>query len=138
LKRDGEGIQHKRGRWVIELVGGVANPQALWPVEGNGSVDYIPANWIPGEGETESSEGEWGQGSTDMEGDVSWNSSGDDGDIEKPQSSGWGSDGWGNLNEDQKDRATDHEWKEVESRRIPHSAGSSTTGWDGDESDDTT
>jgi hypothetical protein len=137
LKRDGEGIQHeKRGRWIIELVGGVANHEPLWPVEGNGSLDYIPADWIPGEGETESSGSEWGQGSTDMEGDVSWNSSGDEDDIEMPQSSSWGSGGLEDLNENLKDRATDHGWDEVQSRRIPYSAGSSTTGWDGDESDE--
>jgi small RNA 2'-O-methyltransferase len=137
LKRDGEGIKNERGRWIVELVGGVANQKAAWTNEGNGSLDHIPTDWIPGEGETESSEGEWGLGSTDMEGDVSCNGSEDEDDIEKPKSSGWGSGGWGMLNESEKDETADRQWNDIRSRRILHSSGSSTTGWDGDESDDT-
>jgi hypothetical protein len=72
-----------------------------------------------------------------MEGDVSRNGSEDEDDAEPPESSGWASGGWG-LKESEKDRTTDHGWNAVESHRIPYSSGSSTTGWDGDESDDTT
>jgi len=138
LRRDGEGIKNERGRWTIELVGGVANQNTLWPIEGNGSLDHIPTDWIPGEEETETSESEWGLGSTDMEGDVSWNSSEDEGEFIKPESRGWSAEGWGKLGESGKSEATDHGWNEVESHRIPHSPSGSTTGWDGDESDDTT
>ena len=137
LKRDGD-IKHDRGRWVIELVGGVASQEALWPIERDGSLDNIPPDWIPTEGETESSEGEWGLESTDMEGDVSWNGSEDEDDSEKPESSGWISGGWGMLKESGDDGTTDPGWNAVMSRRMPYSVASSTTGWDGDESDDTT
>lgn len=137
LKRDGEDIKNQK-RWIIELVGGVANQVALWPIEGDRSLDYIPANWVPEEGETESSEGEWGLGSTDMEGDVSWNGSEEEDNVEKSESSSWTSGRRGMLNESEKDVTANHGWNEVESYRIPHSSGSPTTGWDGDESDDTT
>ena len=138
LKRDGEGMKQDRTRWVIELVGGVSNQVSLWPIEGDGSLDHIPVDWIPGEGETGSSEGEWELGSTDMEGDVSWNGSEDDDDSEQPESGGLISGGWGMLKESENDKTTDHGWNAVMSRRMHHSVASSTTGWDGDESDDTT
>ncbi|KAF9466620.1 hypothetical protein BDZ94DRAFT_1127426, partial [Collybia nuda] len=91
LKRDGdEGkTRQDRGTWVVELVGGVTSPKDLWLSEGDKSIDYIPVDWIPGEGEKESSEDEWG-GSTDMEGDISWNGSDDEDDIARPESAaGW-------------------------------------------------
>ena len=132
LKRDGEDIKNERGRWVIELVGGVANQIALWPGEGDRSLDHIPVDWIPGE-EAESSESEWGLGSTDMEGDVSRNVSDED-DTERPEPNSWASAGWGTMKENDDVGTADRGWKDY---RIPHSSGSSTTGWDGDESDDT-
>jgi len=136
LKKDGEGTKNARGMWVVEIVGGVTNPRQLWPTEGDRSLDHIPANWIPGEGETESSESEWVE-STDMDGDVSWDGSEDEEDIERPKSSGWGPSGWGKLDEGEL-AWTDHGGSGREGNRTPHSSGNSTTGWDGDESDDTT
>lgn len=81
LKRDGGNMKNDRGAWVIELVGGVSNPKEFWPREGETSLDHIPLDWMLRE--DNSSEGGW-EGSTDMEGDISWNESEDDGKIEGP------------------------------------------------------
>jgi hypothetical protein len=149
LKRDGEGTKQDRGTWVVELVGGVTSPKDLWPPEGDKSVDYIPADWIPGEEDVESSEGEWG-GSTDMEGDVSWNGSDDEEDVERPESAaGWAHGEWDSTQykpeSDAWGKAPDVNWanrgwnqEDLSAETVPPSSGSSTTGWDGDESDDTT
>lgn len=149
LKRDGEGegTKQDRGTWVVELVGGVTSSKDLWLAEGDRSVDYIPMDWIPGEGEKDSSEGEW-EGSTDMEGDVSWNGSEDEDDIERPESAvGWSNTEWGRTEDAgsgvwEKAPNVDwakHGWNQGDQEaEMPPSSGSSTTGWDGgDESDDT-
>jgi len=143
LKRDGEDMKKDRGAWAIELVGGVANPKELWP--GETSLDHIPRDWIPEE-DIESSEGGW-DGSTDMEGDVSWNENDDeDEDLQEPVPWGSSRSSWGETSPDIKgagawgfleQRSTG--WNEADlARRVPPSSASSITGWDGDKSDDTT
>lgn len=154
LKREGEDGKKGRTAWDVELVGGVANPRPAWPAEGETSMDYIPADWIPGEGEWESSEGEWGD-STGGEGDVSWNGSEEDeedeeGGVERRERRGWGENVWLEKDDGKKEvpqwGVVDEEvwnsnaaWGGVPgATKIPSSSSSSTAGWDGDESDDTT
>ncbi|KAF5372775.1 hypothetical protein D9615_010138 [Tricholomella constricta] len=140
LKRDGE-EKGKRGNWVVELVGGITEPKNMWPTEGETSIDHIPVDWIPGE-EPESSEEDWA-GSTDMEGDVSWNDSEGEDDMEERGTIGWSRDGWGTM--DEKDiEATGNAgwgaggWTQGYLPDIPNTGDISTAGWDGDESDKTT
>ncbi|KAF8071784.1 hypothetical protein FPV67DRAFT_1411272 [Lyophyllum atratum] len=142
LKRDGEEMKGKRSNWVIELVGGVMQPKDLWPAEGETSQDHIPFDWIPGDGEMESSEEEWSE-STDMDGDVSWNDSEGDEDVEEYDPIGWAHGGWGTAEgkETEQSKGTgwgEAGWAEDDLSDVPHSGGTSTAGWDGDESDDTT
>ncbi|RDB26089.1 Small RNA 2'-O-methyltransferase [Hypsizygus marmoreus] len=143
LKRDGDGAKNKRSMWNVELLGGITDSKEVWPAEGESSLDYIPMDWIPREDESES-EGGW-NGSTDMEGDISWNGSEDDDEVEPPHSSEVAGNDWGDKGDMEEcgnisGRVWDGGWKQAacEDNTIPHSSGSSTTGWDGDESDDTT
>lgn len=151
MKRDVDGVVMKQSSmWSIELVGAVGFPANCWSDEASTSVDYIPPDWTPGEGPLDSWDDSDAEGSTGIEGDVSAFTSDNDGDEESDSGtttwkkrsewkesldreadertrSGWGvSGGWG---------ASDMEgsW----SNHIP-SASSSTAGWDGDESGDTT
>jgi hypothetical protein len=113
--------------------------------DGNTSVDYIPSDWTPGEGPYEALDENESTGAE--EGDVSADTSDADEDDESDgEAASWrkgsglkksiavaetsdnqwtGLDGWGQQG--------DNTWGEV-----PPSAMSSTAGWDGDESDDTT
>ncbi|KAF9563193.1 hypothetical protein CPC08DRAFT_706121 [Agrocybe pediades] len=150
LKRDVDGVQKKkRSLWNVELVGDFVKPSNSWESEVNTSVDYIPMDWIPGEGphEVDSDPEE----STGAEGDVSANTTDDeaddsdsdaatrrwkastwttlaDQDIHKDAQSSWDvpHSGWGNV------KASEI-WSDA-----PQSAKSSFTGWDGDQSGDTT
>ncbi|KAG5647338.1 hypothetical protein DXG03_000406 [Asterophora parasitica] len=140
LKRDGKEMKGKRANWVVELVGGITEPKNLWPAERG--TDHIPFHWIPGDEQPESSEDDWG-GSTDMEGDVSWNDSEGEDDMEGPADSiGWSHAGWGTGPEWEEVKATGHTgWAEESQGDIsdaPTTGDISTGGWDGDESDDTT
>ncbi|KAG6865183.1 hypothetical protein C0991_004626 [Blastosporella zonata] len=139
LKKDGEDMKDKRGNWVIELVGGVCQPKEHWLKDGETNLDSIPFDWVPGDGDTESSEGEWG-GSTDMDGDVSWNESEGDEDLEEPID--WSHSGqWDTLEVDSRGSGGggwSTGWAEADVTDAPTSGSNSTAGWDGDESEDTT
>lgn len=171
LKKDGDEPQGvvvagRRGRekWVVELVGGVAVPRAFWPAQGGfegaeNTVDFVPADWTPGEGDwstsEEGQETEWG-GSTGMDGDISWNGSEDeDEDLEedgvRAEHRNWATVDWAKLKingEDDDDDESIKGWGTVAGGgwgnvvqdtqvavRIPPSSRSSTGGWDGDASD---
>jgi hypothetical protein len=142
LKRDV--ASKKRSMWSVELVGGVANSTDAYSTDGETSVDYIPSDWTPGEGPYEAWDESESTGAE--EGDVSAETSDAGGDDESDsgaaswrKSPGWkmsmtaaesdnqqtGLEDWGQMG--------DNTWGEV-----PPSAMSSTAGWDGDESDDTT
>jgi len=143
LKRDL--APQKRSMWSVELVGGVATSINPFLADGNTSVDYIPSDWTPGEGPYEALDENESTGAE--EGDVSADTSDADGDdgsdgeaaswrkgsglkksiaVAETSDNQWtGLDGWGQQG--------DNTWGEV-----PPSAMSSTAGWDGDESDDTT
>lgn len=135
LKKDGD--DQERGSWTIEVMGGVVNPKPLWTASRRSSVDYIPKDWAPEEEEAESSEEGW-IGSTDMDGDVSLNGSEDD---ESEQPVEWHSQ-WGPVavNIEEKAPSWDVGWAEtgLGINRVAPSPASSMTGWDGDQSDDTT
>lgn len=155
LKRKGEdGEVGTKGRstWVVELVGGVRDPMVFWPdgdmeegdKGGDRSVDCIPQNWIPGEGDAYWSSGEgeeeWEE-STGVEGDISseegeeerdakaklgaWGTkwqkeSSNEGKLGGALGTGWGSGGGWNQD------------------KAGSSSDSSTAGWDGDRSGDLT
>lgn len=152
LKRDVDGVQKRqRSMWNVELIGGV--PYNPWEAEVNTSVDFIPMDWIPGEGPHDTGDDSDPDESTGAEGDVSANTSDNEADDSDSDAatrrwkgkaawtslvdtgsdghtqSGWTSSGtdWGNY------KGTEFEWSDV-----PQSAKSSATGWDGDESGDTT
>lgn len=137
LKREGDEIKNRRTMWVVELVGGVTNPQVLWPAEGDTSLDYIPVDWTPGEGPYDSSEdGE----STGAEGDVSWNNSEEeDEETDRPHED-WSSRSWGETQLEGQDTDPDGWNHSAATKRgkVHNSSSSSTAGWDGDESDDST
>ncbi|KDR75988.1 hypothetical protein GALMADRAFT_67638 [Galerina marginata CBS 339.88] len=152
LKRDVDGVLKKHSNmWSIELIGGVANPSHLWPAEGDTSSEFIPVDWTPGEGPHEGWEESDADGSTGVEGDVSANTSDDDGEDESDGgTSRWkkGS-GWNTLSVEEVNERTVSDWARSGDwgasgsgaggwGDVPHSANSSTAGWDGDESDDTT
>ncbi|KAK7032262.1 hypothetical protein VNI00_013221 [Paramarasmius palmivorus] len=169
LKRDGggsneeslsspaanENIQKQRELWKVELVGGVTPPTArmLWPsteedLEGERSIEYMPADWNPEEeyrseydypGSSTSSGGE--ETSTGGEGDVSWNEDEDDAreswdNLRTPVNPKLNPNSWGDVNAEETG-GWDEELDKRKISRLP-SSNSSTTGWDGDESDDTT
>ncbi|KAG6857401.1 hypothetical protein H0H87_004763 [Tephrocybe sp. NHM501043] len=139
LKRDDEDVKGKRANWIVELVGSVNYPKEDWSKAGEASLDDIPFDWFPGDGEPESSEGEWG-GSTDMEGDVSWNESEEEDDVE--DSIRWPSYGsqWDTVevnSEGSKLEGGTKRWADNDVSDVPTSGGISTAGWDGDESEDT-
>lgn len=154
LKCELDGLGKRNANWSVELVGGIANPDvAHRPGKGEreSSVDYIPADWIPGEGPYEG----WDESDRDSngaEGDVSAYTSDADGEYESDTATdvGWGkpsSKGWSAMLDDGKDpvgwaRTTDwgdvdaaHAWGES---KLPATALSSSAGWDGDESCETT
>ena len=136
LKRDQ--ATKKRSMWNVELIGGAESSRNPFAADGDTSVDDIPSDWTPWEGpyggwdESESTGAEEGDVSADTsdaddesDGETAswrkssvWNKS-----IAEPSDSQWGED-WGQLG---------NTWGNV-----PPSALSSTAGWDGDESDDTT
>ena len=150
LKRDVDGVVKTHSNmWSIELIGGVADPSHLWPAEGDTSTEFIPPDWTPGEGPYEGWEESDADGSTGIEGDVSSGPS----DEEMEEDLGKGGGNWPAWKASVQD--ADEEVKSnwdvqgvwgaatVESSwslpsDIPHSARTSTAGWDGDESDDTT
>lgn len=158
LKRDSDGISQGRANWSVELIGGIVEPYVVNrpSYERESSVDYIPADWTPGEGPHEP--WAWEESLSDREsagaeGDVSAYTSDADGEYESDTgtSVGWGrpsSKGWGTVLDKQK-RSVDTvgwartgEWGNAEDSwsesKVPHSALSSSAGWDGDESCDTT
>ncbi|KAH9481250.1 Small RNA 2'-O-methyltransferase [Psilocybe cubensis] len=162
MKRDVDGVVMKQSSmWSIELIGAVAFPTNPWTDTANTSVDYIPLDWTPGEGPHDSWDDSDAEGSTGIEGDVSAFTSDNDADEESDnetttgiERSAWkelsdiqaktrsqnnwassGSDwaasdtsGWGEHDRDD----TDIGWGN------PAASSSSTAGWDGDESGDTT
>ncbi|KAL0067875.1 hypothetical protein AAF712_005043 [Marasmius tenuissimus] len=159
LKQDGDAtnfnVQRQRELWKVELL---SDPNArerrqLWPSteedydENEKSVEYMPADWNPEEeykseyderGYSTPSSSASGEGG---DGDVSWNED----EAEEPK---WGtgsgqwnmkigsstSDGWG-VNEES--GGWDEELDKRKKFERLHSSTSSTTGWDGDESEDT-
>lgn len=163
MKRDVDGVVMKQSSmWSIELLGAVAFRTNPWSDEANTSVDYIPPDWTPGEGPHDSSDDSDAEGgSTGVEGDVSAFTSDNDADEESDSetttqrkrsmwkesldmearhraesdwagSGGWGasdSSGWGISGAS----GRDEKWGDH-----AHSTSSSTAGWDGDESGDTT
>ncbi len=52
LKRDSDGTSQGRANWSVELIGGIVEPYVVNrpSYERESSVDYIPADWTPGEG----------------------------------------------------------------------------------------
>ncbi|ESK93957.1 rna methylase hua enhancer 1 [Moniliophthora roreri MCA 2997] len=150
-----ENIQKQRELWKVELVGGVSlpNTRMLWPttevdLENERSIEYMPADWNPEEeykseydyaGSGTSSGGE--ETSTGGEGDVSWNEDEDDareswGEWKNAVNHRTNSGSWGDVNAEETG-GWDEELDKRRVNRLPSSA-SSTTGWDGDESDGTT
>ncbi|KAK1222861.1 hypothetical protein PQX77_014283 [Marasmius sp. AFHP31] len=159
LKQDGDAtnlnVQRQRELWKVELL---SDPNAgerrrLWPSteedydENEKSVEYMPADWNPEEeykseyderGYSTPSSSASGEGG---DGDVSWNED----EAEEPK---WGtgsgqwnmklgssaSDSWG-VNEES--GGWDEELDKRKKFERLHSSTSSTTGWDGDESEDT-
>ncbi|KAK0469578.1 uncharacterized protein EV420DRAFT_1495458 [Desarmillaria tabescens] len=142
LKREGtddaEPSKWDRDSWHIELIGGSKRPKMLWPAMEEAedtSFESVPPDWLPNEESysDSSSDREWGE-STGAEGDVSWNNSEDDTQDEDDDHQKWGSQvhHW----------ATDsgsRRWGSTSWGAPPpqHGSSGSTTGWDGDESDDT-
>ncbi|KAF8910547.1 hypothetical protein CPB84DRAFT_1763940 [Gymnopilus junonius] len=152
LKRDVNGVVKKHSNmWSIELIGGVADPSHSWPAEGDTSTEFIPPDWTPGEGPYEGWEESDPDGSTGIEGDVSDETSGEDlGDYSDGETGAWrpgsawkasveeageeGKSAWGQSSS--WTTTVDNAWSTPSD--VPHSGKSSTAGWDGDESDDTT
>ncbi|KAJ3514903.1 hypothetical protein NLJ89_g2092 [Agrocybe chaxingu] len=154
LKRDVDGIRKGRSMWSVELIGGVANPAQYWPAGGETNADCIPADWSPVEDPEDIwEESDFGS-STGVDGDISANTSEDDGIYDSENDHvGWrGKSGWkGAVSKSPKSpkspKKANHgwsvsaDWGAVEANwgDVQHSAMSSTAGWDGDESDgDTT
>ncbi|KAG6876680.1 hypothetical protein C0992_012113 [Termitomyces sp. T32_za158] len=134
LKKNGEGIRDRKADWIVELIGGVAQPKEYWPKEGDTSVDTIPFDWVSGT-EAESSEGEWG-GSTDMDGDVSRDQSEREDDMEDsiPRSS---RSPTGEMEEDTA-LLKPSEWgSKIGWAEDTYNSGEISAGWDGDKSEDT-
>jgi len=138
LKRDQ--ATKKRSMWNVELVGGVESSINPFAANGDTSVDDISSDWTPGEGpyvgwdESESTGAE--------EGDVSADTSDADGDDESDgEGTSWmkGS-GWNKSIPETSDNQWGEDWGQLGNTwgDVPPSAWSSTAGWDGDESDDTT
>ncbi|KAG7097748.1 hypothetical protein E1B28_005069 [Marasmius oreades] len=157
LKQDGDApdlnIQRQRELWKVELLGdpGTKRTRMLWPSteesidEHEKSVEYMPANWNPEE-EYKSEYDDRGYLTTSSsggDGDVSWNE-------DEPEKTAWGitsstqwnpevgsstADNWGTNEES-------GGWDEELDKRTKFtrlaSTASSTTGWDGDESNGTT
>ena len=147
LKRDVDGVRKGQSMWNVELIGGVANPIKYWD-EADTSVDYIPSDWTPVEAPYELGEESDIEGSTGAEeGDVSADTSEDDADDESD--TGWGKQPeWKRLaGNEEVDFKAESNWGAANdwgtegggwAVDVPPSALSSTAGWDGDESDDTT
>ncbi|KAG7089387.1 hypothetical protein E1B28_011076 [Marasmius oreades] len=157
LKQDGDApdlnIQRQRELWKVELLGdpGTKRTRMLWPSteesidEHEKSVEYMPADWNPEE-EYKSEYDDRGYLTTSSsggDGDVSWNE-------DEPEKTAWAitssaqwnpevgsstADSWG-MNEERGG------WDEELDKRTKFtrlaSTASSTTGWDGDESNGTT
>ncbi|KAL0579318.1 hypothetical protein V5O48_002716 [Marasmius crinis-equi] len=159
LKQDGDAtglnVQRQRELWKAEVLGdpNASNKRMLWPSTEEGmdenekSIEYMPADWNPEEdyrseyedrGYHTASSSASGEGG---DGDISWNE-------DEGKAPTWGTgdsqwnmkigsstgDGWG-MNEES--GGWDEELnKRKKFERLPSNA-SSTTGWDGDESDDT-
>ncbi|KAG6830868.1 hypothetical protein H0H92_014233 [Tricholoma furcatifolium] len=140
LKRDGEEMKGKRENWVVELVGAVIQPKGSWSKNEETALDTIPLDWVPADSELESSEGEWG-GSTDMDGDISWNESEGEDDVEDSISLRWTQgeqwDAWQEDSSPSKRGGWGTIGTETNDFDIPDSEGNSTAGWDGDASDET-
>ncbi|KAF9267959.1 hypothetical protein L218DRAFT_654877 [Marasmius fiardii PR-910] len=156
LKQEGDAtglnVQRQRELWKVELLGDptVKRTRMLWPSteesmdEHERSIEYMPSDWNP----EEEYKSEYDDpayltaSSSGGDGDVSWNE-------DEPEETAWvtgstrwnpeaGSstaDTWGaNVESGGWDEELD---KRTKFTRLPSNA-SSTTGWDGDESDDTT
>ncbi|KAJ3546878.1 hypothetical protein NMY22_g1864 [Coprinellus aureogranulatus] len=171
LKKEENSIR-RRDTWTVEIAGVPGRRRNLWletevEREGfDGSEDYVPDDWTPGEGPLTLDDSTDVDESTGAEGDVSVNNSGDEGDnsgvwedVETGTSEwgkaggGWGNDadgdwgassGWRHQTsvESSEDEKSDQKPPPVTtgSRKVRHVASSSTAGWDGDEdeSSDTT
>lgn len=144
LKREGTDDEElsklDRDSWHIELIGGSRQPKMLWPtteeVEDT-SFESLPSDWLPDEEAYSDSSSDMERGeSTGAEGDISWNNSEDDTqDEEDDDHQKWGSEVqhcW--AAEPDATRWGNRDWV---STTPPRSSSDSTTGWDGDESDDT-
>jgi hypothetical protein len=151
LKREAPDGRKGRENWIVEIIGGVANPRILWPTTEpvDASTEYMAPDWTPVEESYKyDDDDEEFDESTAAEGDVSWNESDasdaevstsfdlvdqgkwwQDGDSEDKDKEGqWAAtsdEGWGGGK---------HGWGE---EVVPVSATSSA-GWDGDESESTT
>ncbi|THV07241.1 hypothetical protein K435DRAFT_742234 [Dendrothele bispora CBS 962.96] len=150
-------VVRQRELWAVEIIGGSGHPRMLWPsteeaVDQDRSMEYLPPDFNPEE-EYKSeydytfSSGE-GDSSTGADGDISWS---EDDDTTDESVSGWRNSPWlnkpdPNNQEFWNDGFEDEKnpWAEGNAVKISREAGhtisssSSTAGWDGDESDDTT
>lgn len=142
LRNEVDGVKQGRNTWSVELVGGIDD--LLEFGEGDRSLDLIPQDWTPGEGPYDSFDELSG-----MEDDVSAGTSENDADNEsEEETAGWASTGSGKQEGRQKQKGNSYWseqargcWAKTDSGwAIPHSAKTSTAGWDGDEdeSDNTT
>jgi len=145
LKRDVDGVRKGRNMWNVELIGGVPNPFQPW---GSKDIDDdISEDWTPRETpytySFEGFEASDVEESTGAEGDVS--AASEDDEESDSEQIDWGT--WTTTSvatEKVIDVKPTAEWGDEDSWgenwgiHIPRSAMSSTAGWDGDESEDTT
>jgi hypothetical protein len=135
LRNEVDGVKRGRSMWSVELIGGVNDAGFA---EGDRSVDFIPQDWTPGEGPYDSfDEMSDVSESTGIEGDVSAGTSENDSDDNSDEGTAWGSKQDGKQKQARNSCWPEaaRSWGEVEPAWAvpPHSAKSSTAGWDGDE-----
>jgi len=150
-------VIRQRELWAVEIIGGTSHPRMLWPsteeaIDQDKSMEYLPPDFNPeeeykSEYDYSFSSGE-GDTSTGADGDISWGEDEDTEELSRADSweeSPWLSKSdpdnklWRNGFEDEQ-----NPWAEGNLVTVSRETGmtisssSSTAGWDGDESDDTT
>ncbi|KAK7463412.1 hypothetical protein VKT23_006765 [Stygiomarasmius scandens] len=150
-------VIRQRELWAVEIIGGTSHPRMLWPsteeaIDQDKSMEYLPPDFNPeeeykSEYDYSFSSGE-GDTSTGADGDISWGEDEDAEELSRADSweeSPWLSKSdpdnklWRNGFEDEQNPWAEGNLVTVgKETGMTISSSSSTAGWDGDESDDTT